>query len=319
MICPSLSLQRHLLQDLRVSLHPARMRPGGLPEPHSAKPGPPTCARVALTRLCGLAGDLLCPTALLRTGFLASLPPLLPSTGLRISPASCQVEMVFTSVAGHLLELEFEPRVKGWHSCSPRELYDASVFKGVPKVGAGPVQATPLPFTGLAPGNRCGVNDSRHGQGGFPGTGCDVCRGQLVVGRQQRPHGGTLCVLLHPALHAASNESSLKQGHPSLPCAAPPCLQGENEKMRRNLQQLARTCQWLVLWLDCDREGENIAFEVIQVGSGGRSGGYVVGGSGVGGGAWCVKCGTLLARSAVCVAIEGLRARHGPFLPSLHP
>lgn len=88
-------------------------------------------------------------------------------------PGCGQVDMVFTSVAGHLLELEFEPRVKGWHSCSPRELYDASVSKGVPK--------------------------------------------------------------------------------------------GENEKIRRNLQQLARTCQWLVLWLDCDREGENIAFEVIQV------------------------------------------------------
>lgn len=45
--------------------------------------------------------------------------------------------MVFTSVAGHLLELEFEPRVKGWHSCAPRDLYDASVHKGVPKVRPG--------------------------------------------------------------------------------------------------------------------------------------------------------------------------------------
>lgn len=41
--------------------------------------------------------------------------------------------------------------------------------------------------------------------------------------------------------------------------------QGEPEKIRNNLQNLARGCQWLVLWLDCDREGENIAFEVIDV------------------------------------------------------
>jgi DNA topoisomerase-3 len=46
-----------------------------------------------------------------------------------------QADMVFTSVAGHLLELEFEARVRGWHSCAPRDLYDASVHKSVPKVG----------------------------------------------------------------------------------------------------------------------------------------------------------------------------------------
>ncbi|XP_021734600.1 DNA topoisomerase 3-alpha-like isoform X1 [Chenopodium quinoa] len=82
------------------------------------------------------------------------------------------IHMLFTSVTGHLMELEFDQRYRKWHSCDPSDLYQAPVHKTVPQ---------------------------------------------------------------------------------------------DKLDIKRTLQQEARGCQWLILWLDCDREGENIAFEVIEV------------------------------------------------------
>ncbi|XP_014523288.1 DNA topoisomerase 3-alpha isoform X1 [Vigna radiata var. radiata] len=80
--------------------------------------------------------------------------------------------MLFTSVTGHLMELEFDERYRKWHACNPADLFRAPVHKSVPE---------------------------------------------------------------------------------------------DKKDIKRTLEEEARRCQWLVLWLDCDREGENIAFEVIDV------------------------------------------------------
>ncbi|XP_027772737.1 DNA topoisomerase 3-alpha isoform X3 [Solanum pennellii] len=81
-------------------------------------------------------------------------------------------QMLFTSVTGHLMEIEFHERYRKWHSCDPLDLYNAPVRKFVPE---------------------------------------------------------------------------------------------DKLDIKRTLEAEARSCQWIILWLDCDREGENIAFEVLDV------------------------------------------------------
>ncbi|XP_047970026.1 DNA topoisomerase 3-alpha isoform X1 [Salvia hispanica] len=82
------------------------------------------------------------------------------------------IQMSFTSVTGHLMELEFDDRYRKWHSCDPVDLYHAPVKKYVPQ---------------------------------------------------------------------------------------------DKLDIQKTLEEEARKCQWLILWLDCDREGENIAFEVVDI------------------------------------------------------
>ncbi len=42
-------------------------------------------------------------------------------------------------------------------------------------------------------------------------------------------------------------------------------VSNDKKDLETQLKQLARAAQWLVLWLDCDREGENISFEVRRI------------------------------------------------------
>uniref|UniRef100_A0A182Q5W4 DNA topoisomerase n=1 Tax=Anopheles farauti TaxID=69004 RepID=A0A182Q5W4_9DIPT len=82
------------------------------------------------------------------------------------------IQMIMTSVSGHLLNYEFLPTFRGWQSCNPEDLFDAPVRKSCPE---------------------------------------------------------------------------------------------QYEKIKKTLEREVRGCSALIIWTDCDREGENIGFEIIEV------------------------------------------------------
>ncbi|XP_053675824.1 DNA topoisomerase 3-alpha [Anopheles nili] len=82
------------------------------------------------------------------------------------------IQMIMTSVSGHLLTHEFLPSFRGWQSCNPEDLFDAPVRKSCPE---------------------------------------------------------------------------------------------QYEKIKKTLEREVRGCAALIIWTDCDREGENIGFEIIDV------------------------------------------------------
>lgn len=84
-----------------------------------------------------------------------------------------RVQMIMTSVSGHLLGFEYPDAYRRWQNCAPIELFDAPVQKY--------------------------------------------------------------------------------------------CLQESMQKIKQTLEREVSKCHGLIIWTDCDREGENIGFEIIQV------------------------------------------------------
>ena len=125
------------------------------------------------------------------------------------------VDMVFTSVLGHLMELDFVQPFRSWGGCRPGDLFTAPVEKRVRGRGCAWVGMYMYTYV------------------------CNM--------RKSRPGGS----------HSPADSLT--------PPPPPPQVGKGKESLAKTLRQEARGCQRLVLWLDCDLEGENIAHEVMQV------------------------------------------------------
>jgi DNA topoisomerase IA len=72
---------------------------------------------------------------------------------------------------------------------------------------------------------------------------------------------GSSCSLGHELRRRAGRSLSFEVCCRSADCAPARHAQDKSQ-LQHNLEAEARRAEQLVLWLDCDREGENIGFEV---------------------------------------------------------
>ncbi|CAI5998384.1 unnamed protein product [Closterium sp. NIES-64] len=111
-----------------------------------------------------------------------------------------------------------------WHACDPLQLFDAPVYKAIPQL----------------------FDASMHKA--IPLVGWEGLAGCVLTPGTDR-QGGTGGVAL----------SSKFPSSPAIPLHHP-----DKAALEVTLREEARRSEQLVLWLDCDREGENIAYEVMQ-------------------------------------------------------
>jgi hypothetical protein len=101
--------------------------------------------------------------------------------------------MVFTSVAGHLMELAFPTQYKKWRGCSPLDLYTAPVIKDVPNVSNVLLMAS-MHDVLFAKGVH-GPNQSWVLQYWLPLAGQAALEGALATARQAMSMAGALAGL----------------------------------------------------------------------------------------------------------------------------